>query len=526
MKNYRYFYFLLCFFLILPCIAYPLSVDSELLATDTSLELNLTASPDKNQPKSIEIIKNIPPQLASQIKLIYPEKDLIVSDPSFQIKGTNHFLTPVFVNGSPAKVRKDGRFFYTYALTAPKSNLWITWITSDNRVVLVKRKVILLKSNKNFKAQNTYLSLILASRYFNSHKIPEPSDKVSRADFAAVMAIIASGNIPTQAKSDVFEDVPQSHWASGPISDMAEKTLLLEYYDGKFRPEAPLKKLDYIISISRLLQLNLELKPSPLPFSDIHAAHWSTKFIRSMYQNGLLPSSKQLKANQDLTWGEFIALVALIPNLNSKIPALTDFSSGFELSLEEAQNRIKPAILAVKELETKAQLAKSAEKTVVQKKAEVKPTPKPIESLYQDLKGHWVEPTAEKLKKLNILDLGNRFDPEKIVAKKEAYAILTSVLHPSVSIPKITEGAPITRIEFIALLAQLELIPTAPLKDCSRLFVDVNKAHHDRQALEKCYLSGLISADKYFLPKQFMTRAEVATLLARFPQVRKKLSNL
>ena len=83
---------------------------------------------------------------------------------------------------------------------------------------------------------------------------------------------------------------------------------------------------------------------------------------------------------------------------------------------------------------------------------------------------------------------------------------------------------PITRIGVLDLMAQLNIIPSGPAKNIENLFIDVTKNNHHKALLQLAYEGELITPDKYFYPNQFVTRAELATMLTRFPQVRKLFS--
>ncbi|MDB9513219.1 S-layer homology domain-containing protein [Kamptonema animale CS-326] len=84
-----------------------------------------------------------------------------------------------------------------------------------------------------------------------------PEAPLTRAEFASLM-VGAFGKSPDVQKAVNFKDVPKNHWAWQFIQTVSKKRFFSGYPDGTFRPEQPILRVEAITVIASALNL-----PSP-----------------------------------------------------------------------------------------------------------------------------------------------------------------------------------------------------------------------------------------------------------------------
>ena len=141
------------------------------------------------------VLEEIERKYVNELKLMYPEQNTLVIKPTIQVKGINRFLTEIFVNGQPIKLRKDGRFFHTLTLDKfGKQNVYITYALPNYEPYTIKRKVTYLTSPpdlENYVLDRQVLIGFYNLDYFrtNQHK-RKINSKFTRADLAYLICNI------------------------------------------------------------------------------------------------------------------------------------------------------------------------------------------------------------------------------------------------------------------------------------------------------------------------------------------------
>jgi hypothetical protein len=358
----------------------------------------------------------VPEKYASVFDLFLPQQDLIVNKDKVLVKGANRFLTDIFINGERILLREDGRFYYYFKLPkAGKHNLLISFLTSDYQVLNLQRKILYLKRPKNLEkysgSQEKELLYFCNTRFFNSsQKEPDLAANLTRADLAYFIAQITKASLEEVKTETVFNDISKEYWAASSIQYVVEQQIMAEYPDGEFKPEYPVKKLEYIISMTRALKCALNKEEIKLPYRDVSKKHWTAKYIAAALENNLITAEKILNPKQVLTVADFVFLVKDRPEIKEAIVDLLDFTKGYAFDQETEDNIWMTINTFIEE--------KQREVAAMKKIEIIKPGDK--EAVYEDsvlfegdifppvnftINEHTVEPTVEGLFSKKITDL-------------------------------------------------------------------------------------------------------------------------
>lgn len=119
----------------------------------------------------------------------------------------------------------------------------------------------------------------------------------------------------TRAQAAYFTDVPDSEAASQYITDVAYHQLMEGFPDGKFHPDAPLRRAESVMVLARLLNTALKgfmVLPAPenaQPAIVLPDAHWMSSAAHFLLEHGMFtsPASATYHANDRVTKGEYAA---------------------------------------------------------------------------------------------------------------------------------------------------------------------------------------------------------------------------
>jgi hypothetical protein len=323
-------------------------IQDNIIASDNHIETLISSN---NQIQDAELFEDITetfPEYIDKVNLFHPERNLIVVKPQIVIKGINRFLTAVFVNGKEIDVRNDGRFYHTYdLLNYGKQVVFITFTTPEYQILNIRRKILRLYSPEDIQDYSSGRKEYI--NFFNTQYIHQPYDKklgskLTRADLAYFIVKVLDIEMP-ESKVPFFEDVGEEYWAAAAIQALVEKRVMAEFPDGSFRPEAPVTKIEYIITLVRAFGYSLKADEQKLIYEDVELGHWTAKFVRAGLNNGLIRETKNLAPNKELTMAAFIDLVSEIQQVKDTYVELMDFEKGYEVSDELEDERISPAIV-------------------------------------------------------------------------------------------------------------------------------------------------------------------------------------
>ncbi|MFE1242938.1 5'-nucleotidase C-terminal domain-containing protein [Fictibacillus sp. NPDC058756] len=141
----------------------------------------------------------------------------------------------------------------------------------------------------------------------------KPFSKVSRTMLATTMALsvlaapITWKDVVNAEEPIKFTDVKQSHWANKVIHELANEGLVAGIGGNKFGPELELTRAQFIVIITRAL--DLPATEEKTPFTDVPA--WAANDIANAYAAGLVKGTTETKLdpNKTLTREEMITML-------------------------------------------------------------------------------------------------------------------------------------------------------------------------------------------------------------------------
>lgn len=106
-----------------------------------------------------------------------------------------------------------------------------------------------------------------------------PEGKITRAEFAAVAARAGRLNL-SQKGQNSFTDLPDSHWAYGSVSAVAQAGWITGYPDGAFKPEKQITRGEAVKILNAMLsrtpdQEFIAAHEEMNPFKDVEKSHWA-----------------------------------------------------------------------------------------------------------------------------------------------------------------------------------------------------------------------------------------------------------
>lgn len=111
-----------------------------------------------------------------------------------------------------------------------------------------------------------------------------PQATISRAEF--VKLLVEAENIPLEAATGMFSDVPSTHWAARYIETAVRRGLISGYSDGTFRPSVAIQRQDMARAI--VLVEGLAINTSGTGFSDVPQSSPFFQYIMTAKNNGIL----------------------------------------------------------------------------------------------------------------------------------------------------------------------------------------------------------------------------------------------
>ncbi len=105
----------------------------------------------------------------------------------------------------------------------------------------------------------------------------------------AATAVVPPGPtiiVPTTVDPTVtFPDVPPTHWAYPFVNEMAKRGMIAGVGDGTFKPDQPVNRAQYAALLSEVLSAP---RSGKTPFSDVKAGFWATQSIAGAVEGGFV----------------------------------------------------------------------------------------------------------------------------------------------------------------------------------------------------------------------------------------------
>ena len=301
---------------------------------------------DAQAPFNFVLSTELSDNFIDKLILYYPKKNQVIHKGTVLVKGVNRFATPVFVNGVRIAVKADGRF--SYKLNIPKvgkHNVVVSYMTPDYKMVNLHRKVIRLfkaptnKVNNRLRQTDMYF---FNTSFFPTSKVPQLlRGYVTRAELAYFLSRLNPNYRPVRLKSRVFLDVSRKHWAASSIKFVTYHRYMSTYPNVHFKPNNSVQKIDYVVALNRLFNLDLKAPGDVPPFRDLNPAHWTYDFIRAAYNKGLLPQREKFKKDRLMDQFSLYHNAKRLPKVRQAIAHAKSFETGFVLSLKNRKKIIE-----------------------------------------------------------------------------------------------------------------------------------------------------------------------------------------
>ena len=270
-------------------------------------------------------------------ELFLPEKNIITLKETILFKGFNRLQTPVFVDSTLLEVRNDGRFYFDYNLKDyGKNALVVTFVTDDDRKYQELKKVLYLKTpnqfddSKNHSFDHVYF---YNSPYIRDSNISlsAPFTRLDMAYFLYKLQSPAEPNDINEPNETSILDESEFTGFEKYVDFILKENIMTLYPDNSFKPNKPVSRIEYIISLVKTLDLAFVNSDLDLPFSDIEPDHWTTNYLRSAFHHDLLLKRGEFAPNEQLSIASFIEHAVLTTPVRAFIEDLLDFSIGYHL---------------------------------------------------------------------------------------------------------------------------------------------------------------------------------------------------
>lgn len=109
-----------------------------------------------------------------------------------------------------------------------------------------------------------------------------------------------------------FEDVPDGYWASCDINTLTDNNVIAGYPDRTFKPNLPVSRAEMATLVVKGFNLNNDVTCTTDMFKDVPESHWANKTIAKAVSNGLMAGypNNTFKPNQPVSRAEAFTIMA------------------------------------------------------------------------------------------------------------------------------------------------------------------------------------------------------------------------
>ncbi|NQY74430.1 MAG: S-layer homology domain-containing protein, partial [Candidatus Margulisbacteria bacterium] len=284
----------------------------------------------------------VPERYGHKMSLASPQHQLETSQETVVVSGSNRYLSPTYINGNEVTLDSEGNFSETISLNRGKQSVIVSFSTPEHALVNIKRDLIrLIGSHKLLGTEEKKQLLYFRNSSFVAD-LPYDHMMLTRASLAYFVARLQGWELGMKTKGSQFIDVPQDHWAADAIDKSITSQIMAEFPDGKFRPDEPVKRIEYIVTVVRALGLPTQMEEASFPYRDVDHKSWVAKFINSAFKHHLIYDKNELEPNGSVTFLEFSHLALNVPDVKTEIESRMDFSIGFNVTDKFEQDKLDP----------------------------------------------------------------------------------------------------------------------------------------------------------------------------------------
>ena len=151
----------------------------------------------------------------------------------------------------------------------------------------------------------------------------KPNEPLTRAELASLL--VKAKDFQTEILiSDIFPDVPVSHWAAPYVQVALNRKYVGGYPDGNFRPWKKVSRAEGVVIISKFAGLTEPMALTYNPYPDVEKRHWAARSIAVAKANGLLEflAGKNFEPDRLMTRAEAAEMISKTDFAKDKIKEL------------------------------------------------------------------------------------------------------------------------------------------------------------------------------------------------------------
>ncbi|MFZ4639789.1 MAG: S-layer homology domain-containing protein [Nodosilinea sp.] len=150
--------------------------------------------------------------------------------------------------------------------------------------------------------------------------------------------------VPTAADPTVtFPDVPPTHWAYPFVNEMAKRGMIAGVGDGTFKPDQPVNRAQYAALLSEVLR---GARQGKIPFSDVKASFWATQSIARAVEGGFVKGYPDKTFQPDAPMTKMQVLLSLANGFGLPKPGGADGAIQSFTDRDQIPAWAKPAVAA------------------------------------------------------------------------------------------------------------------------------------------------------------------------------------
>lgn len=314
-----------------------------------------------------------------------------------------------------------------------------------------------------------------------------PEESITRAEMCTLLIKSQEGKLPEDFKPPKFKDVSQSYGATPFIVMAADMKKVEGYPDGTFLPEGYITRAESVTMISRFFDLATP-EAVRLRYLDIKPGHWAADYIAAAREAGLLTfvPRRRLEPSKPLTLGEMNQMLNVL-GIEEPYP-YPDYDPDENITRAD----ICTYLFKVREKE-------AAEKIKVLQEEEARKAAEQV--VFPDVsRQHWGAPYIFRALELNVVKgyPDGQFNP----------------------------NGKITRAEGVSIISRFAKLKNERLLE--RAFPDLPGRHWAGQEISNAQQAGILKylEGQNFEPNRDLTRAEVAEMLSKTPEVKAQINDL
>jgi len=279
------------------------------------------------------------PVIKIKDRLVASPDKLITTDTIVTIKGTavDLQITQVKTNNLKVKLDPRGKFQTRASLKVGKNAIKVAGFARKDKLVdsdklRILRLITYPDVAKDYWAseQISYIGTLGIIKGYPDGRF-KPNGSITRAELAALLIRTKMGGdkkVPA-ATSQVFADVPLSHWAAKYVNLAAKLGIVKGYPDGTFKPSSKVTRAEGLAMIARFGGVKQILYTDI--FIDVKRTHWASPIIAGAYQEGMLIyfKDKPFAPSQKLTRAESVEMLYRSKPVTILITDLLDFEKGY-----------------------------------------------------------------------------------------------------------------------------------------------------------------------------------------------------